>query len=97
MTRQLSLTVLIMSLLGTAAWADGMVQPAAAPCCEAPFAGAYIGAAVGYGRQRVEILNETVGAPAFGQTFKDNDASVTFGGYVGYNWQRCCSPLSSSV
>jgi outer membrane immunogenic protein len=51
------------------------------------------GAAVGYARQRTEILNETVGAPALGLTFKDSDASVTFGGYVGYNFQRCCSPF----
>ena len=68
MTRQLSLTVLILGLLGTAAWADGMVQPAApSHCCgSAPFAGAYIGAAVGYARQRVEVTNQTVGAPALG-------------------------------
>ena len=38
-----------------------MVQPAAPACCEASFAGAYIGAAVGYARQRVEVTNETVG------------------------------------
>jgi outer membrane immunogenic protein len=95
MTRQRSLTVLILGLLGTAAWADGMVQPAApSDCCgSAPFAGAYIGAAIGYGRQRAEITNLEPGAPAFGQSFKDNDGSVTFGGYVGYNWQRCCSPF----
>jgi outer membrane immunogenic protein len=93
MTRQLSLTILALGFLGTAASADGMVQPAAAPCCEAPFAGAYIGAAVGYAQQRVEVLNETVGAPALGQTFADDEGSVTFGIYVGYNWQRCCSPF----
>lgn len=93
MTRQLSLTVIALGFLGTAAWADGMVQPAAAPCCEAPFAGAYIGAAVGYARQRVEVTNTEPGAPAFGQTFADDDGAFTFGGYVGYNWQRCCSPF----
>ena len=93
MTRKLSLTILTLGFLGSAAWADGMVQPAAAPCCEAPFAGAYIGGAVGYGQQRVEVLNETVGAPALGQTFADDEGSVTFGIYVGYNWQRCCSPF----
>ncbi len=96
MTRPLSFvfSILILSLLGTAAWADGMVQPAAPRLLRsAPFAGAYIGAAVGYARQRVEVTNETVGAPAQGLTFSDNDGSVTFGGYVGYNWQRCCSPF----
>lgn len=93
MTRQLSLTVIALGFLGTAAWADGMVQPAAAPCCEAPFAGAYIGAAIGYAQQRVEVTNETVGAPARGQTFADDEGSITFGAYVGYNWQRCCSPF----
>jgi outer membrane immunogenic protein len=99
MTRQLSLTVLILGLLGTAAWADGMVQPAApSDCCgSAPFAGAYIGAAVGFARQRNEVLNTTVGAPALGLTFKDSDTSATFGGYVGYNWQRCCSPFVFGV
>jgi outer membrane immunogenic protein len=96
MTRKLSLTVIALGFLGSAAWADGMVGPAAAPCCEAPFAGAYIGAAVGYARHRVEVTNETVGpppAPALGQTFPGDDGSVTFGGYVGYNFQRCCSPF----
>ena len=93
MTRKLSLTILALGFLGTSAWADGMVQPAAAPCCEAPFAGAYIGAAVGYARQRVEVTNLAPGAPAGGQTFADDEGSVTFGGYVGYNWQRCCSPF----
>ena len=93
MTRKLSLTVIALGFLGTAAWADGMVQPAAAPCCEAPFAGAYIGAAIGYARQRAEITNLGTTAPAAGQTFADDDGSFTFGGYVGYNWQRCCSPF----
>ena len=99
MTRQLSLTILLLCLLGTAVSADGMVQPAATTdCCgSAPFAGAYIGAALGFARQRTEILNETVGAPAFGLTFKDQEDSVTFGGYVGYNWQRCCSPVVFGV
>jgi outer membrane immunogenic protein len=97
MTRKLSLTIIALGFLGTAAWADGMVQPAAAPCCEASFAGAYIGAAVGFARHRVEVTNETIGAPALGQTFPDDDGSVTFGGYVGYNWQRCCSPFVFGV
>ena len=95
MTRQSSFvfSTLILSLVGTVAWADGMVQPGAPACCEASFAGAYIGAAVGYARQRVEVTNETVGAPAKGLIFSDNDGSVTFGMYVGYNWRRCCSPF----
>jgi outer membrane immunogenic protein len=93
MTRQLSLTIIALGFLGTAAWADGMPQPAAAPCCEAPFAGAYIGAAIGYGQQRVEVTNLDPGAPAFGQAFKDTEGAFTFGGYLGYNWQRCCSPF----
>ena len=67
------------------------------PCCEAPFAGAYFGAALGYGQQRGEITNETVGAPTSGVTFKDNEGGVTFGGYAGYNWQRCCSPFVFGV
>ena len=92
MTRQLWLVTWtsVLSLLGTNAWADGMVQhsKASAACCEAPFAGAYFGAALGYARQRVDINNETLSTE-----FKDNDSGVTFGGYVGYNWQRCCSPF----
>ena len=28
-----------------------------------------------------------------GLKFSDSDDSFTFGGYVGYNWQRCCSPF----
>lgn len=88
MARQLSLTVLILGLLGTAAWADGMVQSAPTACCEAPFAGAYIGAAVGYGAQKVEVDNLTLGF-----TNTDEDRGVTFGGYIGYNWQHCCSHL----
>jgi len=55
--------------------------------CGGSFAGAYIGAGVGYGRQRTEITNETAGAS--GPKFKDDDGSVTFGGYTGYNWQGC--------
>jgi outer membrane immunogenic protein len=93
MTRQLPLAIVALVLLGTAAWADVMVQPVAAPCCEAPFAGAYMGAAVGYARQRVEGTNRTQGSPTFGQTFVDDEGSVTFGAYVGYNWQGCCSPV----
>ena len=92
MTRKLSLTIVALGFLGTAAWADGMVQPAAAPCCEAPFAGAYIGAAVGYARQR-NRSHLPVTDRCTGLTFSDNDSSFTFGGYVGYNWQRCCSPF----
>ncbi len=63
------------------------------PAAKRPFAGAYIGAAVGFARQRVEVNNPTIGAPARALPSDDNDGSVTFGGYVGYNWQRCCSPF----
>jgi outer membrane immunogenic protein len=54
-----------------------------------PFAGSYLGVAAGYAQQRVEVTSEAPGAPAFGQTFKDNEGGFTFGGYVGYNFQRC--------
>jgi outer membrane immunogenic protein len=70
------------------------MESAAAPCCgTASFAGTYIGGAVGYGSQRTEITNLQEDAPAEGLTFKDRDSSFTFGGYVGYNFQRCCSPF----
>ena len=79
----------VLSLLGTNAWADGMVHSAPTPCCEtASFAGAYIGGAVGYGSQRVEVDNLSLGI-----SLNDRDSSVMFGGYVGYNFQRCCSPF----
>ncbi len=100
MMRQLTLVfwAFVLSVLGTNAWADGMVQHSApSPCCEAPFAGAYFGAALGYGQQRGEITNETVGAPTSGVTFKDTEGGVTVGGYAGYNWQRCCSPFVFGV
>ncbi len=88
MTRHLSLIALMMGLFGTAAWADGMVQSAPTACCEAPFAGAYIGAAVGFGAHKVDVNNLTIG-----QKFSDEDRGVTFGGYVGYNWQHCCDHM----
>jgi outer membrane immunogenic protein len=89
---------LVATLIGTAAWADGVPTRLADPCCNSrPFAGGYIGAAVGYAQQSVDVLNTAVGAPAFGLTFKDKDASATFGAYVGYNWQRCCDPLVFGV
>jgi outer membrane immunogenic protein len=100
MMRQLTLVfwAFVLSVLGTNAWADGMVQHSApSACCEAPFAGAYFGAALGYGQQRGEITNETVGAPSSGVTFKDTEGGVTVGGYAGYNWQRCCSPFVFGV
>ena len=49
------------------------------------------------GSSEAKITNETVGAPSSGVTFKDNDGGVTFGGYAGYNWQRCCSPFVFGV
>ena len=65
------------SMLATHAWADGR------PCAE-PFAGAYLGVGVGYGRQKVEVDNATINAK-----FSDESAGATVGGYLGYNWQRC--------
>jgi outer membrane immunogenic protein len=50
-------------------------------CGAGPFAGPYIGAAVGWARQRGKVSFEA------GSSFSDNDSSVTFGGYAGYNWQ----------
>lgn len=101
MMRHLPLVALasVLSVLGANAWADGMVQHAApAPCCEAPFAGAYFGAGLGYGQQRNEITNETVGSPSSGATVgRDNEGGVTFGGYAGYNFQHCCSPFVYGV
>jgi outer membrane immunogenic protein len=75
-----------------------MVQrPVATACCEAPFAGAYFGAALGYGQQRTEITNETVGAFSEGVKFKDTDGGFAIGGYAGYNWQHCCHPFVFGV
>ena len=63
----------VLSLLATNACADGMARP--------NFAGAYIGAAVGIGGQRVLIDNETSGTE-----FRNRESSVALGGYAGYNW-----------
>ena len=86
MTRRSTLiSAALLCLVGTSAWADGMPATySAAPsrCGAGPFSGPYIGAAVGYANQRVEATDEI-----FGGSFKDRDGSVTFGGYVGYNWQ----------
>jgi outer membrane immunogenic protein len=81
---------LALSLLATNAWADG-IEPKhfSPPPCTAPFAGSYLGIAAGYAQQRVEVTDENPAAPAFGQTFSDNEGGFTFGGYTGYNWQRC--------
>jgi outer membrane immunogenic protein len=75
MTRRPSLVFLtfVLSLLATNACAGGMARP--------NFAGAYIGAAVGFGGQRVQIDNETMGTE-----FRDRESSVALGGYAGYNW-----------
>ena len=66
------------------------------PCCEAPFAGAYFGAALGYARSN-EVTSTTRRGSDIRRQFKDNDGGVTVGGYVGYNWQRCCSPIVFGV
>ena len=91
MTRQLQLVLLalVLGFLGTNAWADGMPvrHSDLRPCGTGPFAGAYIGAAVGFGRQRDEINDVLPLSPTFGAKFHDSDSSVTFGGYTGYNWQ----------
>jgi outer membrane immunogenic protein len=81
---------LALSALGTSAWADGWEgkRPIPPPCVS-PFAGSYLGLAAGYAQQRVEVTNEDPAALAFGQTFKDTEGGFTFGGYTGYNWQRC--------
>ena len=75
MTRQpsLLLSTFVLSLLATNVCAEGIAHP--------NFAGAYVGAAVGIGRQRVQILNETAGTE-----FRDREFSVAVGGYAGYNW-----------
>jgi outer membrane immunogenic protein len=92
MKRQPSLAFLALaiSLIGTSAWADGWEgKRPIPPACVSPFAGAYLGLAAGYAQQRVEATIEEPQAPAFGQTFSDNEGGFTFGGYVGYNFQRC--------
>ena len=90
MTRQRSLVFMasVLGLLGTNAWADGMIEPCRVSCCgDAPFSGPYIGAAVGYGSRKVEVDNLTLGT-----SFSDQENAATFGGYAGYNWQHCGSP-----
>jgi outer membrane immunogenic protein len=82
----------ILGCIGTSAFADGMVGSVAAPCCEAPFAGLYVGGTVGYANQKVDVDNYTIV-----RSFDDKDGGVTFGGYVGYNWQACCSPFVFGV
>lgn len=82
----------ILGCIGTSAFADGMVGSVAAPCCEAPFAGLYVGGAVGYANQKVDVDNYSIG-----RSFDDKDGGVTFGGYVGYNWQGCCRPFVFGV
>jgi outer membrane immunogenic protein len=83
---------LALSLFATNAWADGWVgkHPVPPPCLS-PFAGAYLGLAAGYGQQRSEVTNTNPAAADFGLTFSDNDGAFTFGGYAGYNFQRCGS------
>ena len=91
----LILSSFAFGVVATSAWADGMVEPTSSACCgTAQFAGVYVGGAVGWGQHRNEVTNTTQpAAPATGLTFKDTDDAFTFGGYVGYNFQRCCSPF----
>ncbi|MCC7250770.1 MAG: porin family protein [Hyphomicrobium sp.] len=95
MIKQLSLVsaaALALSVFGTGAWADGEPAAAYAPaaersCSSGPFAGPYIGAAIGGGKHDSEIHDRNPGSPTFGQSFDDDDSALTFGGYAGYNWQ----------
>jgi outer membrane immunogenic protein len=64
---------LVLSLLASNAHADGTAR--------LPFEGAYIGAAVGIGDQRVQINNETSGTE-----FRNRESSIALGAYAGYNW-----------
>ncbi len=84
--RSLIILAALVSCIGPGAWADGMptAYPRAAStrCGPGPFSGPYIGAALGYANQRYKNTD-----PVDGASFKDSDASVTFGGYAGYNWQ----------
>ncbi len=75
MRRQRSLVLLAsaLSLLGTNAWADKLVLP--------NFSGAYLGAALGVGGQRVHVDNQTLGT-----SFSDRETGFTIGGFTGYNW-----------
>ena len=96
MKNRLSLIVwsVALGLVATGARADGIAEAPAAACCgTASFAGLYVGGAIGGGQHREKVTNTSPGAPAEGLTFKDTDNNFTFGGYVGYNFQRCCSPL----
>lgn len=86
MIKQLSLSLLASLLLATAAMADGMVGHAApAGCTGGAFSGGYVGAAIGAGWQDTSNDNRTLGI-----TVDGHDKGTTFGGYVGYNFQRCC-------
>jgi outer membrane immunogenic protein len=75
MTRRRSLVFLasVLSLLATNACAEGTARR--------NFAGAYIGAAVGDGSQRLQIHNE-----AAATEFRARESAVALGGYAGYNW-----------
>lgn len=89
MIKQLSLSLLASLLLATAAMADGMVGHAApAGCTGGAFSGGYVGAALGAAWQKEKTDLITVNAAAGG-----SDHDITFGGYAGYNFQRCDSRL----
>jgi outer membrane immunogenic protein len=91
--RSRAFLALAFGLISAHAWADGWEGKRPIPPCVSPFAGAYLGLAAGYAEQRAEVTNLQPGAPAFGQTFSDNEGGFTFGGYAGYNWQHCNSRL----
>jgi len=85
----LGVSSLALGLAATAALADGVPTAGRVAtysgCGYGSFAGAYIGAALGYGRQHGKFTNQ---APVVGgNSLSNDDGSATFGGYGGYNWQ----------
>jgi outer membrane immunogenic protein len=87
MTRYFFLFIAFVGLSVTSALADGMPAAPTNECCgDGPFAGAYIGASIGFGSQKVDVDNRTIGA-----AFSDEEWGFLVGGYAGYNWQHCCS------
>jgi outer membrane immunogenic protein len=86
MTRKLAVLIIASALTwGSGAASAGMKDDAAeAPraCGAGPFGGAYIGAAIGYGRQDAEMTDKL-----FGPSYDDNDSTVTGGLISGYNIQ----------
>jgi outer membrane immunogenic protein len=87
MTLRTILAAVVLSAASSMAWADGMpttASPVGQSCYGNNFAGAYIGAAVGVGWHESHVDNVTLGIPVGSE-----DRGGMFGGYVGYNFQRC--------